>query len=68
MDAEISPAERLLLDESIENSMSVDNGNLKRPALDTTDEDGDAINENTADITGEDLDVPCRLYTFDAAD
>jgi len=58
MDASISPAERSLLDESIENSMSIDNNNLKRSALDTTDEDGDLINETTADLTGEDLDVP----------
>jgi len=58
MDASISPAERSLLDESIENSMSIDNNNLKRSALDTADEDGDLINETTADLTGEDLDVP----------
>jgi len=58
MDASISPAERSLLDESIENSMSIDNNNLKRSALDSTDEDGDLINETTADLTGEDLDVP----------
>ncbi len=58
MDATISLVERSLLDESIENSMSIDNNNLKRSALDTTDEDGDLINETTTDLTGEDLDVP----------
>ncbi|MEP7255650.1 MAG: hypothetical protein ABI666_07720 [Ferruginibacter sp.] len=58
MDADISPAERSLLDESIENSMSVDNDNLRRSALDTTDADGDMINEGSVNLTGEDLDIP----------
>ena len=58
MDAEISPVERSLPDESIENSMSVDNTNLKRSALDTTDADGDMINEDSVNSTGEDQDIP----------
>lgn len=59
-DASISSTERALLDESIENSMSVDNNNLKRSELDNTDDDGDLLNEKSMadDISGEDLDVP----------
>ena len=60
MDANISPEERSLLDESIENSMTEDNMELKRSAVDTTDEDGELLNENSSsfDVSGEDLDVP----------
>ncbi len=56
--ADISPEERALLDESMENSLSVDNNNLRRSALDTTDNEGDLINEGTRNLTGEDLDIP----------
>ena len=60
MDANISPEERSLLDESIENSMTQDDMDLKRSLVDTTDEDGELLNENksTFDFSGEDLDVP----------
>jgi len=54
----ISPEERARLDDSMLNSASVDNMNLKRSALDTVDADGDPINESTANLTGEDLDIP----------
>lgn len=57
-DAEISDAERSLLDESMDNSVSVDNNNLRRSALDSTDADGDLVNEASFDLTGEDLDIP----------
>ena len=56
--ADISAEERALLDESMENSLSVDNNNLRRSALDTTDNEGDLINEGTRNLTGEDLDIP----------
>ncbi|MBK8608479.1 MAG: hypothetical protein IPL84_00580 [Chitinophagaceae bacterium] len=55
---DISPEERARLDDSMLNSASVDNMNLKRSALDTVDADGDPINESTANLTGEDLDIP----------
>ena len=57
---DISPVERSLLDESIENTMSVDNENLSKSVLDNTDEDGDLLNAETAenDFTGENLDIP----------
>ena len=60
MDADISPAERFLLDQSIENSMSEDNDNLSRSALDNSDDDGDLLNEESSadDVTGKYLDVP----------
>ncbi len=56
----ISPVERSLLDESIENTMSVDNENLNRSTLDNTDDDGDLLNAATGenDFTGENLDIP----------
>ncbi len=57
-DGDISPEEMALLDDSLENSISVDNNNLRRSALDTTDEDGDLINESSFDLTGDDLDIP----------
>jgi len=57
-DTDISHEERALLDESMENSISVDNNNLKRSALDIDDEDGELINEASFDLTGEDLDIP----------
>jgi len=56
--AEISADERSMLDESMENSISVDNNNLRRSALDITDADGELINEASFDLTGEDLDIP----------
>ena len=60
MDSNISPEERSLLDESIENSMTQDNLELKRSSVDSTDEDGELLNENSNsfDVSGEDLDVP----------
>lgn len=60
MDADISPTERSLLDKSIENSMSEDNDNLSRSALDNLDDEDDLLNEESSadDVTGKDLDVP----------
>lgn len=60
MDADISPTERSLLDKSIENSMSEDNDNLSRSALDNLDDEDDLLNEESGadDVTGGDLDVP----------
>lgn len=66
MDADISPEERALLDESLENMMSVDNNNLRRSALDLIDDDGELINEASDDLTGEDLDIPGAELDDDA--
>ena len=59
-DSNVSAAERALLDDSIDNSLTEDNLNLKRSALDNTDDDGELLNEKSMadDISGEDLDVP----------
>ena len=57
-DADITPQERALLDESMRNSESVDNTNLKNAALDNTDADGTPLNEDSTGLTGEDLDIP----------
>ena len=35
-----------------------DDRNIKKLALDNTDDEGDLLNEDTDDLTGEDLDVP----------
>lgn len=56
--SDISAEERAMLNDSFENSLSVDNNNLKRSALDSTDADGDPVNESSFDLTGEDLDIP----------
>ena len=60
MDAEISPEEREMIDESFENMISRDNDNLKRSSLDNMDADGLPLNENSFidDFTGEGLDIP----------
>jgi len=60
MNADISPEERHMLDESFVNSISRDNENLKRAELDNTDSDGLPLNEeSSADhLTGDGLDIP----------
>lgn len=60
MNADISRTERELLDDSLINSSSRDNDQLRKAALDNTDEDGEPLNEATFgnDLTGNDLDVP----------
>jgi len=58
--ADVTADERALLDESMNNSLTEDNLNLKRSALDNTDNDGEPLNERSMadDLSGEDLDVP----------
>src|SRR5688572_1594323 len=57
---DITPEELSLLDDSINNVDDGDDADLKRSALDNTDEDGELLNEGSMadDISGEDLDVP----------
>ncbi|MFT3910022.1 MAG: hypothetical protein QM737_11385 [Ferruginibacter sp.] len=54
----ISPAERKLLDESFD--ITGDDLNLKKAALDHTDNDGELLNEESSadDISGHGLDIP----------
>ena len=59
-DADITPLEENLLDESLDRGMSEDDTNLKRAELDNTDEDGELLNEESSgdDVSGEGLDIP----------
>lgn len=60
MNADVSPEERALLDQSIDNGLSQDNANLTRAILDNEDQDGVLLNgaSNFADFSGDELDVP----------
>ena len=60
MNADVSPEERALLDQSIDNGLSQDNTNLTRAILDNEDQDGVLLNgaSNFADFSGDELDVP----------
>ena len=57
---DITPEELSLLDNSINNIDEGDDKDLKRSALDNTDEEGELLDEKSMadDISGEDLDVP----------
>ncbi|CAN5212859.1 hypothetical protein BH09BAC2_BH09BAC2_09520 [soil metagenome] len=55
-DSDISPEERQLLDDA--GTAIPDDENLRRAALDDTDEDGEPLNEGGNDFTGRNLDVP----------
>jgi hypothetical protein len=59
-DSAITPEERDLLDDSLDNSLTSDNENLRRSALDNTDEEGELLNVASMnhDLSGNDLDVP----------
>ena len=59
-DAEVTPEERAILDESFANGDSVDEQQIKKAGLDNTDADGEPLNERSMadDVSGEDLDVP----------
>lgn len=60
MDADVTPEERALLDQSIENGLSTDNNNISRAILDNTDEDGELLEgaSAAADFSGDELDIP----------
>ena len=60
-DADITPAEKAMLDEILRNDpLSEDEDMLKNAQLDNTDSDGELLNESTSadDVTGNDLDIP----------
>jgi len=56
----VSDIERRLLDDSANDMPTKDEQALRRSALDSTDEDGEPLNEKTSDnaISGSDLDIP----------
>jgi hypothetical protein len=56
-DSDVTDEERKLLEQT-EDVDSQDNENLYRAELDDTDFDGEKLNENDDDISGDDLDVP----------
>ncbi len=58
---DITPAERAMLDETLYNdSLSDDDNRLKNSQLDSTDNDGEPLNEESSadNVTGSDLDIP----------
>ena len=59
-DADIEPEELQELIAMEQSLSTFDAANLKRSSLDSTDNDGDPLNEDSMsdDLTGEDLDVP----------
>jgi len=60
-DANVTKDDLRLLDAAEENMDSTDNANIQNASLDSVDEDGDPLNEESSldeDMTGEDLDVP----------
>ena len=59
-DANVTPEERDLINESFEHPDSIDDQKLERASLDNTDNEGNLLNVQgmSDDRTGEDLDVP----------
>jgi len=60
-DADVSNEDLRILDAAEQNMDSTDSVNLQHASLDSVDEDGDPLNEESSlneDMTGEDLDVP----------
>jgi len=57
-DANVTKDERELLEKSADSTGTEDDELLQRAELDDTDDDGTPLNENSDDLTGEDLDVP----------
>ena len=56
---DVTNQERNLLDESMENSSTDDNDNLRRSKIDDKDEDGTPLNEGGGNhVSGDDLDIP----------
>lgn len=57
-DADVSEEEKELLRRADEDMPTTDDKNLRRSALDNTDNDGLPLNEKSSDVSGDDLDVP----------
>ncbi len=59
-DANISPGERSILEDAFSIGDSNEENQLRRSELDSTDEDGEDLNEKSSanDLSGEDLDIP----------
>ena len=57
-DADVSEDEKELLRRADEDMPTTDDKNLRRSALDNTDNEGIPLNEKSQDVSGDDLDVP----------
>ena len=60
-DADVTPEDLAILDAADHNMDTPDSASLMRSSLDSSDEDGDPLNEAgsiTNDLSGQDLDVP----------
>src|ERR1700744_5662497 len=60
-DADVTREDLAMLDAAEQNMDTTDSSNLMQSSLDSTDDDGDPLNEEGSlaeDMTGEDLDVP----------
>ena len=59
-EAIVTPEERSVIDDAFSGSESIDEQQLKKAALDNTDNDGELLNERSMadDVSGEDLDIP----------
>lgn len=57
-DSNVSREEKELLDDAANSTGTEDDQQLKKARLDETDEDGEPLNEDSDDLTGDDLDVP----------
>ena len=60
-DADVTPEDLAILDAADHNMDTQDSANLMHSSLDSSDEDGDPLNEAgsiTNDLSGQDLDVP----------
>jgi hypothetical protein len=60
-DADVTPEDLAILDAADHNMDTQDSASLMRSSLDSSDEDGDPLNEAgsiTNDLSGQDLDVP----------
>ena len=59
-EANISPVERAVIDDSFSTGGSTDELQLKKAQLDNVDDDGEPLNEQSLadDVSGEDRDIP----------
>ena len=57
-DNNVTPEERSLLNATDSNSGEDDDERLRESELDSTDDEGTPLNENSNDLSGKDLDVP----------
>ncbi|MBA2498387.1 MAG: hypothetical protein H0V30_01535 [Chitinophagaceae bacterium] len=57
-DADVSDEEKEILRRADQDMPTTDDINLRRSALDNKDAEGELLNEDSQDVSGDDLDVP----------